>query len=70
VATVPVPPAEAADAMGKGVVDGAAFPFEATIPFDLAPVSTHSLAPGIAAATFGLVMNEAAFDRLSDEHKA
>jgi len=69
-APVPVPPAEAADAMGKGVVDGAAFPFEATIPFDLAPVSTHSLAPGIAAATFAVVMNEAAFDRLSDAHKA
>ena len=67
---VPVPPAESADAMGKGVVDGASFPFEATIPFDLAPVSTHSLAPGIASATFAVVMSDAAYGRLSDAHKA
>ena len=67
---VPVPPAEAADAMGKGVVDGATFPFEATIPFDLAPVSDYTLLPGIASATFALVMGNQAYDRLSDEMKA
>ena len=67
---VPVPPAESADAMGKGVVDGATFPFEATIPFDLAPVSDYTLTPGIASATFAVVMSEAAYARLSDENKA
>lgn len=67
---VPVPPAETADAMGKGVVDGATFPFEATIPFDLAPVSNYTLTPGIASATFAVVMGDAAYARLSDEHKA
>ena len=67
---VPVPPAESADAMGKGVVDGASFPFEATIPFDLAPVSDYTLTPGIASATFAVVMSDAAYDRLSDAHKA
>jgi len=67
---VPVPPAETADAMSKGVVDGATFPFEATIPFDLGPVSTHTLTPGIASATFAVVMSDAAYARLSDEHKA
>ena len=67
---VPVPPAETADAMGKGVVDGATFPFEATIPFDLAPVSEFTLKPGIAGATFSVVMGEHAYNRLSDEHKA
>lgn len=67
---VPVPPAESADAMGKGVVDGATFPFEATIPFDLAPVSDYTLVPGIASATFALVMGDMAYARLSEEHKA
>lgn len=67
---VPVPPAEAADAMAKGVVDGATFPFEATIPFDLAPVSNYTLLPGIASATFSVVMSQATYDRLSPELQA
>jgi len=67
---VPVPPSQTADAMGKGVVDGATFPFEATIPFDLAPVSDYTLTPGIASATFAVVMSDSAYARLSDEHKA
>ena len=68
--SVPVPPAETADAMAKGVVDGATFPFEATIPFDLAPVSDFTLTPGIASASFSVVMGDHAYNRLSDEHKA
>lgn len=67
---VPVPPAESADAMGKGVVDGASFPFEATIPFDLAPVSKYSLEPGLASATFALVLSDAAWNRLTPEQQA
>ena len=67
---VPVPPAETADAMGKGIVDGATFPFEATIPFDLAPVSEYTLTPGIAGATFSVIIGDHAYLRLSDEHKA
>lgn len=66
---VPVPPAETADAMGKGVVDGATFPFEATESFDLAPVTGYSLVPGIASATFAVVLGDQAYARLSDEHK-
>ncbi|MEO4044505.1 TRAP transporter substrate-binding protein [Hoeflea sp. CAU 1731] len=64
---VPVPPAETADAMGKGVVDGASFPFEATKAFDLAPVTEYSMEPGLASATFAVVMSDAAYDRLSPE---
>lgn len=64
---VPVPPAEASDAMGKGVVDGASFPFEAAMAFDLAPVSDYSLEPGLASATFALVMNQATYDGLSPD---
>ncbi len=66
---VPVPPAESADAMGKGVVDGATFPFEATKAFDLAPVTAYSMEPGIASATFAVVMSQAAYDRLSPEQQ-
>lgn len=66
---VPVPPAETADALGKGVVDGATFPFEATIPFDLAPVTDYTVVPGIASAPFAVVMGDQAYGRLSDEHK-
>jgi TRAP-type C4-dicarboxylate transport system substrate-binding protein len=67
---VPVPPAEAGDAMAKGVVDGATFPFEATLAFDLAPVTKYTLAPGLASATFAVVMSNAAYDRLTPEMQA
>ena len=67
---VPVPPAETADAIGKGVVDGATFPFEAAMAFDLGPVIDYSLEPGLAAATFAVVMSDAAYNRLSPEMQA
>lgn len=67
---VPVPPAESADAMSRGVVDGATFPFEATKAFDLAPVMQYSLEPGLASATFAVVMSDAAYERLSPELQA
>lgn len=65
----PVPPAEAADAMSRGVVDGAAFPFEATQSFDLGPVTRFSAEPGIASATFAVVIGDRAWDRLSPEQQ-
>jgi len=64
-APVPVPPAETADGMSRGIVDGAAFPFEATQSFDLAPVTRFSMEPGLASATFALVLSDAAFNRLT-----
>lgn len=67
---VPVPPAESADAMSRGIVDGASFPFEATQAFDLAPVTKYSMEPGLASATFALVMGDAAYDRLTPEQQA
>lgn len=67
---VPVPPAEAADAMSRGVVDGASFPYEATLAFDLAPVSDYSMEPGLASATFALVIGDDAYNRLSPENQA
>lgn len=67
---VPVPPAESADAMGKGVVDGSAFPFEAAQSFDLAPVTEYSMEPGLASATFAVVMGDMAYNRLTPEMQA
>lgn len=66
---VPVPPAETADAMSKGVVDGATFPFEATQAFDLGPVTEYSMLPGLASATFAVVMSDAAWNRLTPEQQ-
>lgn len=64
---VPVPPAESADAMSKGVVDGAMFPFEAVQSFDLAPVSKYATDPGLSSATFSFLISQAAYSRLSPE---
>lgn len=66
-APLPVQPGETADALSKGIVDGASFPFEATKSFDLAPVVDYSMEPGLASATFAMLMNQATFDRLSPE---
>lgn len=64
---VPVPPPATADALSKGVVDGASFPFEATKSFDLAPMLKYSLEPGIASATFAVIMSQASFDALPED---
>lgn len=64
---VPVAPAETGDALSKGIVDGAMFPFEATKAFDLATSVHFSLEPGLASATFAVVMNQEKYDSLSEE---
>lgn len=64
---LPVPPGETADSLSKGIIDGASFPFEATKSFDLAPVTKFSMEPGLASATFALVLSQATYDRLSPD---
>lgn len=64
-----VPPGETVDGLSKGVIDGAMFPYEATKSFNLGPVVRYSLEPGLATATFALVMNQSVFDGLSDASK-
>ncbi|MDB5509754.1 MAG: putative C4-dicarboxylate-binding periplasmic protein [Hyphomicrobiales bacterium] len=64
-----VPPAETQDGLSKGIVDGATFPYEATMSFDLGTVVKHSLEPGISTATFAVVMNPAKFNSLPDDLK-
>jgi len=66
---VPVPPAESADAMSRGVVDAASFPYEATQAFDMASVTQYSLEPGLASATFAVVMGDDAWNRLTPEQQ-
>lgn len=69
-APMPVPPGDTADGLSKGVIDGASFPFEATQSFDLAPATKYSLEPGLASATFALVLSQDAYDRLTPEEQA
>lgn len=66
-APLPIPPAETVDSLSKGIADGAMFPYEATKSFNIGSVAKHSLEPGLASATFALVMNKATFDGLSKE---
>ena len=52
-----VPPAETTDALSKGVIDAALFPYEATQSFELGDVVKYSVEPGVNTATFAIVMN-------------
>lgn len=66
---MPVAPGEVSESMSKGIIDGATFPYEAVMAFDLGDVVTHSIEPGIASAVFMVAMNEAKFNALSPEHQ-
>ncbi|HWU60861.1 MAG TPA: TRAP transporter substrate-binding protein [Ensifer sp.] len=68
-APLPIPPAETVDSLSKGIADGAMFPYEATKSFNIGSVAKHSLEPGLATATFALVMSKASFDALSPEDR-
>ncbi len=65
-----VPPPETQDALAKGIVDGATFPYEGAQSFDIGTVVKHSLEPGISTATFACVMNPKRFDTLPAEMQA
>jgi TRAP-type transport system periplasmic protein len=65
-----VPPGETTDALAKGIVDGATFPYEAAQSFDLGSVTKYTLEPGVGTATFAVVMNPKKFQELPDDLKA
>jgi TRAP-type transport system periplasmic protein len=65
-----VPPGEATDALAKGIVDGATFPYEAAQSFDLGSVIRYTLEPGVSTTTFAVVMNPNKFQELPDDLKA
>ncbi|MCB1437109.1 MAG: TRAP transporter substrate-binding protein [Rhodobiaceae bacterium] len=64
-----VPPQETQDALSKGIVDAATFPYEGAASFDLGTVAKNTLEPGVASATFAVVMNPAKYDSLPDDLK-
>jgi TRAP-type C4-dicarboxylate transport system substrate-binding protein len=61
---VAVQPAASADALAKGIVDGAMFPYEAALAFKLGTVCKYVIEPGWSAATFSLMMNPAKYASL------
>lgn len=69
-APLAVPPQESQDALSKGIVDAATFPYEGAASFDIGTVAKNTLEPGVSAAAFAVVMNPAKYDSLSPELKA
>jgi TRAP-type transport system periplasmic protein len=67
---LPVPPPETQDALSKGIVDAATFPYEGALSFRLGTVVKYSIEPAIASATFAVAMNPAAYDALPADLKA
>jgi TRAP-type C4-dicarboxylate transport system substrate-binding protein len=65
-----VPPQETQDALAKGIVDAATFPYEGAASFDLGTVTKYVLEPGVSSATFAVVMNPAKYASLPDDLKA
>jgi TRAP-type C4-dicarboxylate transport system substrate-binding protein len=65
-----VPPQETQDALSKGIIDGATFPYEGAASFDIATVAKNTLEPGVSSATFALVMNPAKYAALPNDLKA
>ena len=61
---VAVQPGDVVDAMSKGTIDGALFPFEGAQSFQVGTVAKYSYEPGINAASFFLVMNPATYEKL------
>ena len=66
---MPVSPGEVSESLSKGVIDGATFPYEAVMAFDLGEAINYSIEPGMASAVFSVVMNETKFNALSPEHQ-
>jgi TRAP-type C4-dicarboxylate transport system substrate-binding protein len=64
-----VPPPEAQDALSKGIVDSALFPYEAALSFDLGSVTKYAIEPGISSASFAFVMNPAKYNSLPEDLK-
>jgi TRAP-type C4-dicarboxylate transport system substrate-binding protein len=67
---VAVPPGETVDAMSKGTVDGALFPFEGAQSFQLGSIAKFSYEPGVNAASFVWVMNPASYEKLPADLRA
>lgn len=67
---VAVPPGDVVDAMSKGTIDGALFPFEGAASFQLGSVAKFSTQPGTNSASFLWVMNPATYAKLPKDLQA
>jgi TRAP-type C4-dicarboxylate transport system substrate-binding protein len=65
-----VPPPESQDALAKGIVEGATFPYEAGFAYKLASVAPYAIEPPLASATFATVMNPAKYKSLPPNLRA
>jgi TRAP-type C4-dicarboxylate transport system substrate-binding protein len=65
-----IAPPESQDALAKGVIEAASFPYEGALSLDLAAVAKHATEPGMATAPFAFVMNPAKYDSLPADLKA
>jgi len=64
-----IQPTEAIDALSKGIVQGATFPYEAGASYDLVTVAKYAIEPPLATATFAFVMNPAKYSSLPPDLK-
>jgi TRAP-type transport system periplasmic protein len=67
---LPVPPPETQDALDKGIVVAATFPYEGAASFGLDTVVKYTLEPGVSNNSFAVVMNPRKYDSLPDDLKA
>jgi TRAP-type C4-dicarboxylate transport system substrate-binding protein len=65
-----VQPGDVVDAMSKGTIDGALFPFEGAQSFQVGTVAKYSYEPGVNAASFFLVMNPGSYEKLPPDLRA
>jgi TRAP-type transport system periplasmic protein len=59
-----ISPPESQDALAKGVIEAASFPYEGALSLDLGTVAKHATEPGMATAPFAFVMNPAKYNSL------
>ena len=65
-----IQPPESQDALAKGIVQGAGFPHEAGLAYDLASVAKYTIEPPLASAPFVLAMNPAKYNSLPADLRA
>lgn len=65
-----LPPGEVYENLQRGVIDGTVFPWDPVASFGLNEVLNHHLDAGAYTVSFFFVMNERAYDGLSDKAKA
>lgn len=65
-----IQPPKSQDALAKGIVQGAGFPHEGGLAYDLASVAKYAIEPPLASATFVLAINPAKYNSLPPDLRA